>query len=94
VAQRHCEDHQRRSWEGHYFLLSPEHSINKVAPPESFIGKGLGEPVLLGKYNLNVVAVGKSEPKKAIINPTDRYTVREGDILTVLGKREDIDKLS
>jgi len=43
---------------------------------------------------LNVIAVGKLEPEKAIINPTARYTVREGDILIVLGRREYIDKLS
>lgn len=72
----------------------PEHSINKVAPPESFVGKGLGEPVLLGEYNLNVVAVGKLEPEKAIINPTVRYAVKDGDILIVLEKRQDIEKLS
>jgi K+/H+ antiporter YhaU regulatory subunit KhtT len=80
--------------EGYYFPLSPEHSINKVAPPESFVGKGLGEPVLLGKCNLNVIAVGKLEPEKAIINPAVRYAVKEGDILIVLGKRQDIEKPS
>jgi len=77
-----------------YFPLSPEYSITEVAPPESFIGKSLGELELLGKYNLNVVAVKKREPEEAIINPTVRYTVRKGDILIVLGRREDIDKLS
>jgi trk system potassium uptake protein TrkA len=77
-----------------YFPLSPEYSITEVAPPESFIGKNLGELELLGKHNLNVVAVTKLKPEKAIINPTARYTVRSGDILIVLGRREDIDKLS
>ena len=77
-----------------YFPLSPEYSITEVAPPESFIGKNLGELELLGKHNLNVVAVTKLKPERAIINPTARYTVRAGDILIVLGRREDIDKLS
>jgi trk system potassium uptake protein TrkA len=77
-----------------YFPLSPEYSITEVAPPESFIGKNLGELELLGKHNLNVVAVTKLKPEKAIVNPTARYTVRAGDILIVLGRREDIDKLS
>jgi len=77
-----------------YFPLSPEYSITEVAPPASFIGKSLGQLELLGKHNLNVVAVRKLEPEKTIINPTVRYTVREGDILIVLGRREDIDKLS
>jgi trk system potassium uptake protein TrkA len=77
-----------------YFPLSPEYSITEVAPPESFIGKKLGELELLGKHNLNVVAVTKLKPEKAIVNPTARYTVRAGDILIVLGRREDIDKLS
>ena len=77
-----------------YFPLSPEYSITEVVPPESFIGKSLGELELLGKHNLNVVAVTKLKPEKAIVNPTVRYTVREGDILIVLGRREDIDKLS
>ena len=76
-----------------YFPLSPEYSITEVAPPESFIGKNLGELELLGKHNLNVVAVTKLKPERAIINPTARYTVRAGDILIVLGRREDIDKL-
>jgi K+/H+ antiporter YhaU regulatory subunit KhtT len=49
---------------------------------------------LLGKHNLNVVAVTKLKPEKAIVNPTARYTVKAGDILIVLGRREDIDKLS
>jgi trk system potassium uptake protein TrkA len=77
-----------------YFPLSPEYSITEVVPPESFIGKTLGELETLGKHNLNVIAIRELKPEKTIINPTVRYRVREGDILIVLGRREDIDKLS
>jgi uncharacterized protein with PhoU and TrkA domain len=48
----------------------------------------------LGKHNLNVIAIRELKPEKTIINPTVRYRVRGGDILIVLGRREDIDKLS
>jgi trk system potassium uptake protein TrkA len=76
-----------------YLALSPEYSIMEVTAPEGFVGKSLRELKVLSRYNLNVIAVRQLKPEKVVINPTARYGVKGGDVIIVLGKRKDIERL-
>jgi len=76
-----------------YLPLTPEYSIIELAPPKNFIGKTLGELELRSRYGINVLAVRQLVPEKLIINPGANFVIKDSDILYVLGKQEDIEKL-
>ncbi len=76
-----------------YLPLTPEYSIIELAPPKNFIGKTLGELELRSRYGINVLAVRQLVPEKLIINPGANFLIKDSDILYVLGKQEDIEKL-
>ena len=76
-----------------YLPLSPEYSIMEVAPPKEFIGKSLAQLHLRSKFNVSVIAVKELIPDRMTINPTADFVVKDSDILIVLGKRKDIEKL-
>jgi len=76
-----------------YLPLTPEYSIIELAPPKNFIGKTLGELELRSRYGINVLAVRQLVPEKLIINPGSNFIIKDSDILYVLGKQEDIEKL-
>lgn len=86
-----------------YLDVSDEYGIAEVVPPSDFIGKSFQELDVRAKYGLNIIAVkrkvqrvdkkGKtSEVEKTNASPIASTIVRDGDILVVLGKNEDIEK--
>lgn len=76
-----------------FLPLSPEYSIIELAPPKDFVGKSLGELQLRRRYGINVLAIKQLVPEKLIINPGADFVVKDSDILYVLGRQEDIEKL-
>jgi trk system potassium uptake protein TrkA len=76
-----------------YLPLTPEYSIVELAPPKNFIGKTLGELQLRSRYGINVLAVRQLVPEKFIINPGANFVIKDSDILYVLGRQEDIEKV-
>jgi trk system potassium uptake protein TrkA len=65
--------------------------IQEIAPPDSFIGKTLGEIHLRKKYNVTVVAIKSIIPEKTTPSPGGDFLIKESDILIVLGSPEDIE---
>lgn len=75
-----------------YLPLSEEYSIAEVTPLTKVVGKTLKDSNFRHKYGLSVIAIKKSEGEKLLFTPGAHYQVEEKDILTVLGKRENLDK--
>jgi trk system potassium uptake protein TrkA len=73
--------------------LSPEYSIMELAPPKEFIGKSLAQLHLRSRHHVNVILVREVIPEKMVINPTADFVVKDSDVLVVLGKRKDIEKI-
>jgi trk system potassium uptake protein len=73
------------------FDLDPEHSIVELKVPESFYGKTLVELRLRSDYGLNVLAIGQS--KIFDINPKPDRRLSVDDVLVVIGKKQDLDRL-
>ena len=76
-----------------YLPLTGEYDIVEIAPPKDFIGKTLAELKLRNKYNISILAVRGLVPESITMNPGGSFTVKDSDILIVLGKPDDIDKI-
>lgn len=87
-----------------YIEVSPTHSIVELVAPGSFQSKTMRELDLRAKYGINVIAVKRKKPKiskegvseieeEFILGPTADEQIVIGDLLVLLGKDEDIEKL-
>ncbi len=76
-----------------YLPVIGGYSIVEFAPPKEFIGKTLRDLDLINKYGVQVVAVKEMVPDKLHLIPTGKFTVKDSDILILLGPDESLDKL-
>ncbi|MBN2856964.1 MAG: TrkA family potassium uptake protein [Candidatus Delongbacteria bacterium] len=77
-----------------YIPLTKEFSISEVIAHENIIGKNLMELDLRKKFHINIVAVKNTEKEKFSITVDPNYRIKKNDVLIVVGKNEDIEKLS
>lgn len=74
--------------------LSPDYSLLEFEVFPSWIGKSLKDLNLRVKYGINVLAIKNSNSNGSInVSPKAQDTVKEGDILVVVGNNEDLLKL-
>jgi len=76
-----------------YIPLSEDYTICEIAPPPSFIGKTIGELHLRSRYHVEVIAVKELIPERIRMIPRADFIIKDSDILIVLGKEEDINKV-
>ncbi|MCD6080074.1 MAG: TrkA family potassium uptake protein [Candidatus Omnitrophica bacterium] len=72
--------------------LSSDYSLLEMSPPKEFVGKSLKQLDVRAKYGINVIAV-KHEQGDVDIAPSADHIIKEGDLLVVIGKNKDIDKV-
>ncbi|HCJ67043.1 MAG TPA: potassium uptake system protein [Elusimicrobia bacterium] len=84
--------------------LSPEYNFAEVLAPARFVGKSLRQLDMRTHYHLNVIAIKRKIPElldsgetefkeEVIIAPEPNEEIAEGDIIVVLGKDKDIEKI-
>jgi len=76
-----------------YIPMSGDYMIVQLAPISKFVGKSLAELQLRSKYNVNVIAIKQFVPEEFILVPSADFVIKDSDILVVIGRKEDIDKL-
>ena len=76
-----------------YIPLSEDYTISEVAPPASFMGKTIGELRLRTKYHVEVIAVREILPERVAMVPKADFVIKDSDILVVIGKTADIQKI-
>jgi trk system potassium uptake protein TrkA len=76
-----------------YIPLSEDYTISELAPPASFYGKTIGELHLRSKYHVEVIAVKEVLPDRIQMVPRADFVIKDSDILVVIGKEEDIQKI-
>jgi trk system potassium uptake protein TrkA len=87
-----------------HISLSKDYSIIEVSAPKAFCSKTLGEVNLRAKYGVTVIAIKhkipgvdeRGEPtfsEEITIAPTSKDEIEKGDILVVLGKLKDVERL-
>ncbi|MBD3168111.1 MAG: TrkA family potassium uptake protein [candidate division Zixibacteria bacterium] len=75
-----------------YVPLSGNYMIAEVPTPDKFKGKSIAEAQLKSKYHIQVIAHRNEKTGRSDLAPSADYTLSEGDVLTVLGSKDDIDK--
>ena len=68
-----------------------ETGINEITVPEQFIGRSFRDLNLRKNYLVNVLAAGPQE--QLTVNPPAKYILERGNILVVMGKTADLQKL-
>ncbi len=87
-----------------YIELSPSHSIIEIAAPRQFFGKTLNEIQLRQKYGVTLIAIKRKIPivtdkgtpdfkEDIIISPSIDEELAEGDVITLLGRYEDLARI-
>ncbi len=74
-----------------YIELSPEYSIMEITAPSEWIGKTLLDLNVRSKYGINVMAI--KHDSQINISPTATDCIKDGDILVVIGRNKDLEKL-
>jgi trk system potassium uptake protein TrkA len=76
-----------------YIPLADGYMIGEIAPPSGFIGKSLAEIQLRSKYHIDVIAVRDMLTEKINMVPSANFVVKDSEVLIVVGKETDIDKI-
>lgn len=85
-----------RSLVSHNFLeqinLSSAYSIIELFTPHSFINKSLAELGLRKKMQISILAIRRGE--NIIVAPSPEEKILRGDVLVVLGRNLDLDRIN
>ena len=76
-----------------YIPLSDDYIISEMAPPNSFLGKTIRELGLRAKYSIEVIAVRDVLSESVHMVPPADFVVKDGEVLVVIGKETDINKI-
>ena len=76
-----------------YIPLSDEYTICEIVPPSSFMGKSIAELHLRSKHHIEVIAVRETLPERLTMVPRADFVIKDSDVLVVIGKGEDIQKI-
>lgn len=76
-----------------YIPLSGNYTICEMVPPAHFYGKTIGELHLRTNYHIDVIAVKEVLSDQVKMVPRADYVVKDTDVLVVIGKEQDIQKI-
>lgn len=69
------------------------YSLIEIAPPDSWQGKTLMNLNVRKKYNVQVIMIKDVLYNHSVMIPEGDYIVKESDILVILGKSQDLEKV-
>src|SRR4051812_37203587 len=75
-----------------YIELSKEYNIEEIMIPEKMAEKSLKELNIRAKYNVSAIAVFRDG--NVIISPSPDEIIHKGDLLVMIGNREDLAEFS
>jgi trk system potassium uptake protein TrkA len=76
-----------------YIPLSEDYMIFEMAPPNSFLGKTLAALQLRNRYNIEVIAIRDVISDNVNMVPQADFVIKDGEVLIVIGKESDIQKI-
>ena len=76
-----------------FIPLAEEYSLSETEPPKNFIGKTLLELELRKKFHVTVIAIKDVLTDRFIPAPPPTYLIKDSDVLILIGKTEDVDKV-
>ena len=76
-----------------YIPLTGNYLICEIAAPSSFVGKSIAQLQLRGKYHIEVIAVRDVLTDQIQMVPRADFVIKGSEVLVVIGKEGDIDKV-
>jgi trk system potassium uptake protein TrkA len=76
-----------------FLPVSEDFTICEVAPPAAFLGKTIADLRLRGNYHIEVIAIRDVLSDKVQLVPRADFVIKDSDILIVIGKEQDIQKI-
>lgn len=76
-----------------YLPLTENYMIFEMAPPTSFYGKTIAELQLRNLHHIEVIAIRDVVTDHITMVPGADFVVKDGDVLLVIGKEKDIQKI-
>jgi len=76
-----------------YLPLSGDFYVAELAPPDDFIDKQLLDLQLRNRYHVQVIAVKDTASDAISFAPGGNYKIKKNDLLVILGKEADIEKI-
>jgi trk/ktr system potassium uptake protein len=76
-----------------YTPLSDEYTVCEIVPPPSFVGKSIAELHLRSKYHIEVIGVREMFLERLTMVPRADFAIKDSDVLGVIGKEKDIQKI-
>lgn len=73
-----------------YLPLADGYMISEIAPPNRFLGKSIAQLQLRSIHRIEVIAIRDVVCDKIHMIPGADFVVKDGDILVVVGKEDDI----
>jgi trk system potassium uptake protein len=77
-----------------YIPLTNEYTICEIAPPTSFIGRSIAEIQLRRKFNIGLLASRDVLTDEITMIPGGEFVVKDSDVLVVIGKEKDIQRMT
>lgn len=87
-----------------YLELAQGYSIEEIEVPGQFVGKPLRDAQIRTAYGINVIAIKRRVTKlvrgewqnveEMNVNPDAEDILQKGDVMVIVGKEEDLDRLS
>ena len=76
-----------------FLPMTKDYEIAELVPPDTFCGKTLTELELPQKLNIQVIAIKELVPENLILVPKADFVVKDSEVLVVLGKAKDIERI-
>jgi trk system potassium uptake protein TrkA len=76
-----------------YVPLAEDYGIIDWVPTEAFIGKTVSDLDLKHKYGVQIVSIEETVPDRVKLIPRGNHVLKATDVLVIIGKNEDLDKL-
>lgn len=76
-----------------YLPLTKDYEVIEITAPTPFIGKSLGKLDLRKQYGIQVIAIRRATSEELHCLISADYVIEHGDILIILGRIEDIEKI-
>lgn len=76
-----------------YIPLGGDYSVVEMAPPSKWLGKKLSQINMRQQYNVQVIMIKEILPMNTILIPSADHVLKDSDILVLMGKEEDLEKI-
>jgi trk system potassium uptake protein TrkA len=76
-----------------FIPLTDDYMICEIAPPSNFIGKTLADLQLRSRYHVDVIAIRDTLTDRIHMVPAANFVVKDSEVLVVIGKEDDVDKI-